>query len=232
MVYHGSLFPACRSLQKALMPTAPRPPITLIEYERLFRVIHGVLAHTTAEPAQASLFFAIAGAFVLKRQHKLQSVSPAVGAAGYALPAPARSPLLFGLPEADTLQADDNHHHCWIEADGWIIDLYAPLFDTLLAADQKTGPLPARMFQRQRSPDTSLAALDVPNGALHRINERLTTARLDHFASRPSEAELVRLCALWYARPPKKLAPALGLAGPDNITRSLPLSPLRLTGAY
>ena len=61
------------------MSAASHPPITLVDYERLFRVIHGVLNFATQDPAKESLFFAVAGAFTLKRHHKLNSVSPVVG---------------------------------------------------------------------------------------------------------------------------------------------------------
>ena len=214
------------------MSAASHPPITLVDYERLFRVIHGVLNFATQDPAKESLFFAVAGAFTLKRHHKLNSVSPVVGAAGYGLPVPAKAPLLFGQVTGDTLTADEMHHHCWIEADGWIIDLSAPLFDAHLPSEKKTGALPACMFQRPVTSPVSLADLGTPGASLHRVHERLTTTRLEQFSATPAFAELVRLCAMWYARSPKKLAPALGLSAPDGSSRTMTLSPIRLTGAY
>ena len=211
--------------------SSAHPPITFVEYERLFRVIHGVLLHSALDPAQASLFFAVAGAFILKRQHKLLSANPVAGAAAYALPAPATAPLCFGRQEDDALVVDAAHPHCWIEADGWIIDLCAPLFDAHLGPTQKTKPFPPCMFQHPAMPGSTLATLNTPGAALHRADDKLTTALLKEFSETPAYADLVRLCALWYARPPKKLAPALGLADAQNRTQTIPLSPLRLAGA-
>ena len=216
------------------MNASPHPPITVVEYERLFRVIHAALTQVGHDPAQASLFFAVAGAFVLRRHHRLSNVCPVAGAAAYALT--GSEPLCFGTAEGDTLVADADHHHCWIEADGWVIDLYAPLFAALLsarcAAPSPGSALPPRMFQRPALPPTGIERLSAPGGYLHRINEKLTTQRLQGFAETASYADLVRLCERWYVRPPKKIAPAVAVTSEDGSTLTLALSPLRLAGAW
>ena len=162
------------------MNASPHPPITVVEYERLFRVIHAVLTQVGHDPAQASLFFAVAGAFVLRRHHRLSNVCPVAGAAAYALT--GSEPLCFGTTEGDTLVADADHHHCWIEADGWVIDLSAPLFAARFDASSSSRALPPRMFLRPALPPTGLERLATPGGYLHRINEKLTTTRLQGFA--------------------------------------------------
>ena len=50
------------------MPKRITPPITLPEYERLFRTLHAVALSERNDPAKDSLFFAVAGAYLLKRQ--------------------------------------------------------------------------------------------------------------------------------------------------------------------
>ena len=218
------------------MNPSHRPPITVVEYERLFRVIHAVLTHAGHDPVRSNLFFAVAGAFVLRHHHRLGNICPVAGAAGYALPVPGTAPLCFGNSEGDTLVADAEHHHCWIEADGWVIDLYAPLFAALLsarcAAPSPGSALPPRMFQRPALPPTGIERLSAPGGYLHRINEKLTTQRLQGFAETASYADLVRLCERWYVRPPKKIAPAVAVTSEDGSTLTLALSPLRLAGAW
>ena len=212
------------------MNASPHPPITVVEYERLFRVIHAVLTQVGHDPAQANLFFAVAGAFVLRRHHRLSNVCPVAGAAAYALT--GSELLCFGTAEGDTLVADADHHHCWIEADGWVIDLSAPLFAARFDASSSSRALPPRMFLRPALPPTGLERLATPGGYLHRINEKLTTTLLQGFAETASYADLVRLCERWYARPPKKIAPAVAVSSEDGSTATLTLSPLRLTGAW
>ena len=53
------------------------PPITLPEYERLFRTIHAVVANEQGDPTKACLFFAVAGAFLLKPSAITNSIRPA-----------------------------------------------------------------------------------------------------------------------------------------------------------
>lgn len=212
------------------MNASPHPPITVVEYERLFRVIHAVLTQVGHDPVRSSLFFAVAGAFVLRRHHRLGNVCPVAGAAGYALP--GTEPLCFGTAEGDTLVADGEHHHCWIEADGWVVDLSAPLFAARFTAPSPGSALPPRMFLRPVLPPSSLERLSAPGGYLHRINEKLTTQRLQGFAGTAPYADLVRLCERWYVRPPKKIAPAVAVTSEDGSTLTLALSPLRLSGAW
>ena len=213
------------------MPQASHPPITLVEYERLFRIIHAVLVSENREPAQASLFFSVAGAFVLRKHHRLKTVSPVAGGAAYVLPSPATAPLVFGRATDDSLSSDTEHHHCWIEADGWIIDLSAPLFDAHLSAGRKTGTLAPHMFLRPAAPNTSMASLGAPGTYLHSPNHKLSTALIKRFTDTPSDADLVRICERWYARPPKKIAPNIGIADQNEQSKNVPLSPIRLTGA-
>ena len=214
------------------MNPSHRPPITVVEYERLFRVIHAVLTHAGHDPVRSNLFFAVAGAFVLRHHHRLGNICPVAGAAGYALPVPGTAPLCFGNSEGDTLVAGAEHHHCWIEADGWVIDLSAPLFAARFDASSSSRALPPRMFLRPALAPTGLERLATPGAYLHRINEKLTTTLLQGFAETASYADLVRLCERWYARPPKKIAPAVAVTSEDGSTATLTLSPLRLTGAW
>lgn len=72
------------------------PPITLPEYERLFRTIHAVVANEKGDPTKACLFFAVAGAYLLKRHHKLSSACPVARVAGYNLGTPSDFGIIFG----------------------------------------------------------------------------------------------------------------------------------------
>ena len=143
------------------------PPITLPEYERLFRTIHAVVANEKGDPTKACLFFAVAGAYLLKRHHKLSSACPIAGVAGYNLRTPTNFAIVFGRPEGDTLVADVDNFHCWVEVDGWIVDLMAPLFDEIAPADRKVETIPRFMFQKPVIADVSAASLEVPEVILH-----------------------------------------------------------------
>ena len=220
-----------RITDETLMPKRTTPPITLPEYERLFRTIHAVMASEQGDRAEASLFFAVAGAYLLKRHHKLSSACPVAGVAGHNLGPQVSSTIVFGRAENDAFVSDKQNFHCWIEVDGWIIDLLAPLFNEMLPPDQNGIDIPRFMFQK---PALAQAApgLDTPGAYLHLANDRLTTELMKGFTAKPAYADLVRVCVQWYARPPKKIAPNIRIEDQDGRAQEVSLSDIRLSGAW
>ena len=211
----------------------PAPaPITLPEYERLFRILHAVVASEGGDPARACLFFAVAGAYLLKRQHRLDSACPVAGAAGYHLRTPDGFTLVFGRPQDGTLVADGDHFHCWIEVDGWIVDPMAPLFGEMAPAGRERAGIARCMFQKPALAATDMACLATPGAYLHVANHRLTTELMQGFTAKAAYADLVRICDRWYSRPPRKIAPGIGIGDQTGRTIRVELSPIRLSGAW
>jgi len=208
------------------------PPMTLPEYERLFRTIHAVAANEQGDPAKACLFFAVTGAYLLKRHHKLASACPVAGVAGYNLRPQSNITLVFGKPENDTIISDARVFHCWIEVDGWVIDLMAPLFDDMAANDRERESIPRFMFQKPVVADANTVSLDTPGAYLHIPNDRLTTELMKGFTDQPAYADLVRICDQWYARPPKKIAASVGIEDQTGQIDQVLLSPIRIAGVW
>ena len=208
------------------------PPITLPEYERLFRTIHAVVANEQGDPTKACLFFAVAGAFLLKRHHKLNSACPVAGVAGYNLRTPSNFAMIFGKAENETIVSDSNNFHCWVEVDGWLVDLMAPFFDDMTPADRKGATIPRFMFQKPVIADVNAVSLDTPGAYLHVPNDRLTTDLMKGFTDKPAYFDLVQVCDQWYARPPKKIAPSIGIADQHGKAKEVHLSPVRIAGVW
>ena len=208
------------------------PPIALPEYERLFRVIHAVVASEQRELVNASLFFAVAGAYLLKRHHKLASACPVAGAAAFHPEAPSHSAIVFGKSGHDGFVSDREHFHCWIEVDGWIVDLMAPLFAEMVPADRKVGSIPRFMFQKPVLAEAKSVGLETPGTYLYIPNDRLTTDLMKGFTAMPSYSDLVRICDQWYVRPPRKIAPSIRVEDEAGVAREVSLSPIQLTGVW
>ena len=220
------------TIEEIHMPRRSTPPVTLPEYQRLFRTIHAVVANEQGDPAKACLFFAVAGAYVLKRHHKLSSACPVAGVAGYNLRTPTNFSIVFGKSESDTLVSDTNTFHCWIEVDGWVIDLMAPLFDDMAPAERKGAVIPRFMFQKPVIADVKTISLDTPGAYLHLPNDRLTTDLMQGFTEKPAHSDLVRVCDQWYVRPPKKIAPSIGISDQTGQAKEVFLSPVRIAGVW
>ena len=214
------------------MPRRSTPPITLPEYERLFRTIHAVVANEQDDPGKACLFFAVAGAYLLKRHHKLSSACPVAGVAGFNLPAPTNLSIVFGRSENGTLVSDMQSLHCWIEADGWVIDLMAPLFNEMAPPERNGEDIPRFMFQKPVMAHTGTISLDTAGAYLHLANDRLTTDLMKGFTEKPAYSDLVRVCDQWYERPPRKIAPSIRIEDQGGVVQEVFLSPVRIAGAW
>jgi len=154
------------------------------------------------------------------------------GVAGYNLRTPTNFSLVFGRLEADGVFSDSSRYHCWIEVDGWVIDLMAPLFDDMAPIDRKGAVIPRCMFQKPLLDDASTVNLDTPGAYLHVPNHRLTTELMKGFTEKPGYMDLVRICEQWYVRPPKKIVASVGIEDQGGTVTEVFLSPIRVAGVW
>jgi Protein of unknown function (DUF2026) len=109
------------------------------DYHRIYSVINSLLLSENANPATASMYFSVFGAYLLKQHFKINA-TPKSGLAAYRF---GNDIMLFADQKEDGfITGDGENFHCWIEADGWAIDFMAPAF-TLNGM-----PLPAKMLQK------------------------------------------------------------------------------------
>ena len=211
-------------------PVSSRPPLTLPEYERLFRVIHAVIENEEGDSSKACLFFGMAGAFLLSRIHCFKGARPIAGVAGYNLRTPTNLAIILRTVENGEWSSDEKNFHCWIEVDGWVIDLTAPLFDNMAPFDRKGATVPRLMFQKPVGAD--FKDMNTPGAFMHIPNPELTVALMGHFAQKPAHSDLIGICEQWYKPPPKKMAPSVGIGDQHGRVREVRLSPLRVEGAW
>ena len=219
--------------EKRPMPSGQRGPLTLPEYERLFRTIHAIIANEDGDPSKSCLFFGIAGAFLLNRSHGLKTARPVMGVAGYNLRTPSNLVLLLGKPELGSFVADPDAFHCWIDIDGWTVDLAAPLFDEMAPIERKDGPIKPFMFQKPSSGSARAPnELNAPGAYLHVADLHLTNSLLSHFSSMQAHSDLITICAQWYTRPPKKMALSVAVGNQHGAVTEVQLSNMRVEGAW
>jgi hypothetical protein len=210
-----------------------RAPLTLPDYERVFRTIHAVLANEEGDLSKSCLFFGIAGALILDLHHGLKTARPIVGAASYDLRTPTKLTLAFGSIKDGALASAENGFHCWIEVDDWIIDFAAPLFDAMAPSERKGAQIRPLMFQKPVSGGArTTESLQEPGAYLHIPNPVLTQNLIPHFLSKQSYADLVTICAEWYARPPKKMQSVMRIGNQHGEVTEVRLSSIRVEGAW
>lgn len=209
-----------------------RPLIPLADYQRIFRVIHSVLDSVDANIPAAGFFFSVTAAQILKKFYKLNAY-PVAGAAFYLISPDQSGALSFGTLDGDKVDSNSDAFHCWVQADGYVMDFMAPVYQELLAAAGHTLMVPRLMFQK---PLTSMAesptALHVPGDFRLEPNLALTRELLQQFMNKPALNNLSQVCVDWYQKPPKALGTDLSLHGEAGEEGKIRLSKLQLSGAW
>jgi hypothetical protein len=192
------------------------------DYQRIFDVTFSVLderAHT----AHACVFFALIGAMILNEKYRIAATATA-GAAAYLVDARSdpKNVSLFGRFENEELVSADDAFHCWIEANGVVVDFMAPLFEESLRSVGSKISVPRRMFQRPKSQMArSFSEMRDEGDFLLQPNGMLSKQLFQAFAARPGSVDLLHVCLTWYTRPPKPLP---RMAMHDDIGEVYPLN--------
>lgn len=210
----------------------PRPPLGLLDYQRVFRTIHGVLLNERSDPPRACLYFGIIGAAILQKHHRLPA-RPVVGAAAYRFEQAGEKPLVFATPCDGGLGSGENGFHCWVESDGWVIDFQAPLFREMLVSHGLPPALPRKMFQKRCQGASSGPDEMKSDGAYwFAPNPDLQDRLFRSFASLPANKDFVDICCDWYVPMPKKIRPSIGIGNQRNEIANVPLSAIAVDGVW
>lgn len=152
--------------------------ITRSNYERIYRVINSIVQNEGADPTVACIFFAGFGSYILERHFRI-SAQPRAGLAAFRFE--GGDHVVFGEIVGEDLTGDADSFHCWVEADGWMIDFMAPAFSQLNPA----MTIPAKMFQRPLSSMApTLADLRSPGDFYLRSSDQSTAKHLSVLATR------------------------------------------------
>lgn len=209
----------------------PKLLLPFADYCRIFRVIYSVLdgrAHTH----RACVFFAVAGAIILRQHYRLKAL-PVAGAAAYMVDSDTSLVATFGKIEDGMLVSSAEAFHCWVQCDGYAIDFMAPVFRENLQAAGISSAIARKMFQhRLVEMAESSAELDSDGAfSLFPSSER-TQAMIENFEAKASSGDLADVCSSWYRRPPKRIAETLNMANDLGKIECLTLHGPEVSGVW
>ncbi|XUY26064.1 DUF2026 family protein [Agrobacterium sp. rho-8.1] len=196
------------------------------DYHRIYRVINSLLINENADPATASMYFSTFGAFILEHHYKIKA-KPKGGLAAYNLDGKL---ILF----AD--HRDDGHvtgagenFHCWVEADGWVIDFMAPAFSQAA----KELSVPSKMFQRPLSAMVpSINDLETSGDFFYKSEPEATARRFADWRKQAMIGDLASIAAGWFRKSPKQMQASISTSDSTGKSSLIPLSGNALTGAW
>lgn len=211
------------------------PPPKLIlpfaDYCRIFRVIYTVLdgrAHTH----RACIFFAVAGAIILRQHYKFKAL-PIAGAATYMVDSETSLVATFGKFEDDMLISTPDAFHCWIQCDGYAIDFMAPVFRENLQSAGISATIARKMFQRPLAQMASSSAELICDGAFSLFPDaERTQAMIENFETKATSGDLANVCSNWYRRPPKRMSETIDMANDLGKIERLNLHSPEVSGVW
>ena len=200
--------------------------ITRRNYDRIYRVINSILLNEGANPAVACVFFAGFGAYLLESHFGIEA-QPCGGLAAYCFE--NNNMVLFGEAVEGGITGDGDGFHCWVEAQGWVIDFMAPAFGQL-NPDLK---IPAKMFQRPLSTMApTLNDLRNPGDFLLRSSPQSTAKHMAVLSSRRAYGDLAEAAVQWFKKDPKKMADKIGIGDTPGRYKTVHLTGEPLIGTW
>ncbi len=211
--------------------------LSFADYERLSRILVSVLNSVDAHTANGCVFFTMVGSYILDKAFGLKT-QPVCGSAFFRVDDATDFVMAFtGMEtfEKGEVASHNEAFHAWIECNGVVIDLMAPIFrENLLKKipDSKLR-LPRKMFQRPKSEMANSPFELVREGDFYlQVNPALTNELIKLFMSRAENGDLADVCRQWFKPTPKAILSELGLASNDGTQRVMKLEKLELVGKW
>jgi hypothetical protein len=178
--------------------------LTKREYESIYKVINSLILTMGEDPTRSCLLFSVIGGYILKKHFRVHA-EPAAGLAAYHLGGD-NNIILFGeLDVNECYTVNDYAFHCWIEAEGWLIDFMAPTFSDLQKKLGKSYSAPSNMLQKPLSQMTSSVDRLEKSGDFYlECSPAITTEKL-YSLSDPIYSDFAKTCVDWYRKPPRKM---------------------------
>lgn len=202
--------------------------IKLKDYVRIYKVINSVVKNEGADPSICCLFFSSYGAYILSKHFKIEA-HPKAGLAAFNVGS-EKEILLFGEKESGRLTGDKEAFHCWVEANGWVIDFMAPAFREI-----KTDSIsiPSKMFQKPIS-EMSDSPFDLASpGDFYLESSPISTAKhMSVLSTKPAYGDLAEICAKWFRKSPRTMHSSIGIADQKGSQNKVALSGQQVIGAW
>ena len=207
------------------------------DYVRIFRVMRAVIERLDANSNEASLFFTMTGAAILRHFYKKEA-RVLVGAAFFLVEQKSHSVLSFrksadGEIEKIMVDSDRENFHCWLECEGQIIDFQALVFPEALARLGSDVRIPRKMFQQQKAAmSSSHKSLEAIGDFYLQPNIALTNELVRAFFASPLQMDLLRGCMKWFTRPPKKISNGVSMQDSEGAIYEMALADIDVVGAW
>lgn len=205
--------------------------ITLPEYERIFRVVYGVVKGAGLNPAYACAHLSACAAYILNKYYKVSGKIVA-GAAFFAVTdGPTPTVAAIGDIREGQPYSDRECFHVWVQTPTHAFDFQAPILGETVAGKRNGVAVPPRMFQRLLEEDCNGDYRRAGDFALFPNHELIA-----HFNEVLFEGSLlmdmVSIIDAWFRKPPKPIKEAVQVMDSKEGAKLFHLAPVRLSGSW
>ena len=235
-----------RSIYMEMISPPQVLPISVEDFSRIHGVIRGVLAGggvNASDLTRSCVFFALAGAYLLRRRHG-QDASPAAGAALIAVSEGKNGLDILTYAKRDQngrdWYSDRDAFHAWVEVvddagQKWFIDFTSPLYADAIRVHNSMARPGFKAFIRSASemlhPDRFSDEAVV--GDFFMEESKAHTAYLLQRAARDRQAgDLIDIASEWYVSAPSKISEYLRIVSNDGRAQELRFKKPRLSGIW
>jgi len=207
-------------------------PLSFEDYGRMSRVITAVLRAFRKDPATSCAYYAMVGTYLLEQFHQ-KATDLVAGGAMYVLTAEPMPEMLYYGPCLFEDGTPTETWHCWIECDGHVIDLMAPIFREVMNPLKGSRRLPRRMLQRSLADSAATPALVKTLGDFRLTpSEKHTEDVFEGLARCPDILNIIRICSEWYVRAPKRIDKSITMESDKGQATAVQLPSFELVGKW
>lgn len=202
--------------------------IKLRDYERIFQIISAVVESEEGDPAHACVHYSLFGANILVDHFKIDA-KVRCGLATYHL-GDEDQVLCFGEETPSGVTSTGDGFHCWVEADGWLLDFMAPEFGALKKTKFTSRP---RMFQKRISdmaehPNNMKGAGEFFLSHNPELSDKIMMPIVETIGIQ----DLAKLCSQWFKKTPKKIQTSVATVDQNGKVRPVKLKAIRINSSW
>lgn len=208
----------------------PRPLLPLSDYQRIYQVAYSVLqASEIAITHRACLFFASAGALLLRKHYKIQATI-STGCMALMVDEKNAGVLVYGSEVDGEWGCGPDAFHAWVECEGWLIDFMAPIMNVSAKEDGAVFVVPRRMLQKRLEDGcSSPQSLQHVGDFFANHDPALGNTLFD--SQTVAFTDLLHVCDVWFRKPPKPMKP-LGMGDLHGEPKMLRLQAPSIEGVW
>jgi len=204
--------------------------IKLKDYERIYKMINGIIINEGADPKISCTFFAFYGATILSDHYKIDAKAVS-GSCCYNLG--KNNILTFGEIYENQLVSNKDAFHSWVLADGWLIDFMAPVFPDIMKNQNSNISIPSKMIQKPiNTMSQSIDGLCSEGDFYFHISPEMIEDRKEYLKSSLAYSDLATICSRWFKKPPKKMIREIPISDGKGNQKMVGLSGRSVVGKW